>query len=136
MNLTLRLNVSRLLDWSPVVAATLVLAVALAMSGCGSAAARPADPDLARQALVEALDSWQRGAAHDAAPVRVADEDWLAGARLVSYRVAPSEEAIGAHRRFAVELTLRDARGRAAARKAHYDVSTDPTPAVIRLDHD
>jgi hypothetical protein len=124
-----------LVDWLPVLAAVLVLAFAVALPGCGgAAAARPADPELARQALRDALDAWQRGTAHDASAVRVADEDWLAGSKLVSYRVSDRDQPLGAHLRCRVDLTLRDARGKTVARKAVYDVATDPRPAVIRLD--
>jgi hypothetical protein len=124
-----------LADWLPVLAVALVLVFAVALPGCGgAAAARPADPDLARKALHDVLDAWQRGAAHDASAVRVADEDWLSGAKLVSYKVADRDEPVGARLRCRVDLTLRDARGKTVARKAVYDVTTDPAPIVVRLD--
>src|SRR4051812_31909119 len=83
--------------------ALLLLAPALAwVSGCDGSvtASRPADPERARQALHAALDAWKEGRTRDDAarfspPIRVADEDWLAGLRLVDYRLEPGDRLFG-----------------------------------------
>ena len=100
-------------------ASRMLLALALGFpllvaAGCGgSVAARPVDEDTARRALHEALEAW-KGASpttpcRNAPPIRVADEDWLAGARLLSYRVEPGDEQIGTNLTCDVVLTLKGA---------------------------
>ena len=122
-----------------------LLALALASpllvaAGCGgSVAARPVDEDVARQALLEALEAWKGGEPHDAlskrpSPVRVADEDWLAGARLLSYQVEPGGEQIGTNLTCDVVLTLKGKNGRKAKKRVAYRIGTDPVPMVIRQD--
>ncbi|MFO0907465.1 MAG: hypothetical protein U0794_03750 [Isosphaeraceae bacterium] len=127
----------RLADWSPILATTLALVLAITASGCGGAAvARPASPDAAQSALRATLDAWQRGEKHGEGGVRVADEDWLAGQTLVSYRLLePGDSAVvGIHLHCPVELTLRGPRGKAVKRRVTYEVTTEPTPSVLRLD--
>lgn len=123
----------------------LVVAVpllALLFAGCGEvSASRPADPEAARTALRDVLDSWQRGDAHAAPaarpnPIRVADEDWLAGTKLVSYKVddRKADSPTDALLRCPVVLTLRNAQGRTVKKRVVYEVSTDPVASVIRHD--
>ena len=109
-------------------------------AGCGgNVAARPVDEDTARQALHEALEAWKGGEPHDAlskrpSPIRVADEDWLAGARLLSYRVEPGDAQIGTNLTCDVVLTLKGQKGRKAKKRVTYRIGTDPVPMVIRQD--
>jgi hypothetical protein len=118
----------------------LALGFPLLVAGCGgNVAARPADEDTARRALHEALEAWKGGEPHDAlskrpAPIRVADEDWLAGARLLSYRVEPGDEKIGTNLTCDVVLSLQRPNGRKAKKHASYLIGTDPVPMVIRQD--
>ncbi|MFO0953314.1 MAG: hypothetical protein U0835_19585 [Isosphaeraceae bacterium] len=118
--------------------AALSLSLSAVLSGCGgeSQAAASADPGRAREVLREALDAWKKGDPHGSpsTPVRVADEDWLSGAKLISYRIAPGDEALGARRRCPVVLTLAGRKGKPQTRTVHYDVAIDPAPSVIRLD--
>jgi hypothetical protein len=122
---------------------TLAALATFACSGCGDGASASvaADPDAARQVLMAALDAWKSGATHDAParatpPVRVADEDWLAGATLIEYAPADAAQAllVGNTRRWPVVLTIRDARGRAVKRSVEYLVTTGPRAMVIRQD--
>ena len=112
----------------------------LVATGCGgSAAARPIDKDTARRALHDALEAWKGGEPHGAlakrpSPIRVADEDWLAGARLLSYRVEPADQQIGANLTCGVVLTMKGPNGRKAKKRVSYQVGTDPVPMVIRQD--
>jgi len=126
-------------------ASRMLLALALGFpplvaAGCGgSAAARPVDEDTARRALNEALEAWKGGEPHGALskrpePIRVADEDWLAGARLLSYRVEPGDEQIGTNLTCDVVLTLKSPNGRKARKRVSYRIGTDPVPMVIRQD--
>jgi hypothetical protein len=126
-------------------ASRMLLALALGFpllvaAGCGgSAAARPVDEDTARRALHDALEAWKGGEPHDAlskrpAPIRVADEDWLSGARLLSYQVEPGGEQIGTNLTCDVVLTLKGQKGRKAQRRVSYRIGTDPVPMVIRQD--
>lgn len=108
--------------------------------GRGSAPERSLDPESAREILGEALESWKAGEAYDApsrragSPIRVADEDWLVGARLLEYRIEPDDQTIGADLYCEVNLSLRDSQGRSQSRRVVYAVGTDPTPTVIRQD--
>jgi len=111
----------------------------LAVAGCGSATAKPADKDVARQALNEALEAWKGGEPHDAlskrpSPIRVADEDWLTGARLLSYQVEPGDQQIGTNLTCGVVLTLKAQNGRKIKKRVSYRIGTDPVPMVIRQD--
>jgi hypothetical protein len=122
--------------------ALLLLAPAMAWGcGCGGSAtaSRPADPERARQALHAALDAWKAGQTRDDAarlspPIRVADEDWLAGLKLVDYRLEPGDRVIGTGLRCPVVLTLRDRRGKARKKPVLYAINTDPTLTVVRQD--
>lgn len=118
-----------------------VLAVAvLSAAGCGGPSApRPADPEVARQVLAEALDDWKRGETCDAParrspPTRVADEEWLAGAKLVAYAIEPGSRAVGAAVQMPVTLTVAGKAGKPAKRRVVYDVSTDQSRSIIRQD--
>jgi hypothetical protein len=122
--------------------ALLLLAPALAWAcGCGGdlSASRPADPERARQALHAALDAWKAGrtpddAGHLSPPIRIADEDWLAGLRLVDYRPEPGDRLIGTSLRCPVVLTLHGRRGKDRKKRVTYTINTDPELTVVRQD--
>jgi hypothetical protein len=125
--------------------AALVPAVAL---GCGARGADvpPADPESARRVVAAALDAWKAGAPGtegavtvDGRAVRVADEDWLAGARLVDYRLAEDRDPAAAVARpgtvsVPARLVLAPPRGRKATHAVVYQVATQPAPMIVRQD--
>lgn len=124
-------------------AAALALSLILAAvaPGCGGASAESgaADAERARQVLRDTLDSWKKGEPLSATALRtpsvhVDDEDWLAGARLVGYRIEKGDELSGDHLRCPVVLTFRGNRGKARTMSVVYHVATDPTPVVTRKD--
>jgi hypothetical protein len=117
------------------------LALAACAAGCGASAgtARPPDREAARQALRTALDAWKSGEKYNAlasatSPIRVADEDWLAGVKLVDYQIESKEDEIGSRLACSVVLTIQDPKGRPARRQVVYNVATEPTPSIIRQD--
>jgi hypothetical protein len=122
--------------------AALLLGLAtLAMPGCGSAAASPPplDPATGVAYLNATLEAWKSGRVHgEVLPgpegLRAADEDWLAGLRLVEFTVdagAATQDPSGGLR-VPATLTLRDPRGRSLKRPVVYQVLSDPTPLVVR----
>ena len=120
-------------------APTALLALAIAGCGRGSPPARSLDEGAARAALVEALDSWKAGRPHAMpAPgdpaLRVADEDWLAGVRLIDYRPSRGEQVVGSRLLCPVTLIVEGPGGRRVERPVRYAVGTDPFPSVIRQD--
>jgi hypothetical protein len=127
------------LSW---IAFGLVGCAVLAVVGCGdSGTVTPADPDRARDVLTKVLDSWKSGAAHVAPsqgnpPIRVADEDWIAGTKLVDFQLGARGDSLqmGEAVQLPVTLTTADARGKTAKRVIHYRVTTEPRASVIRED--
>ncbi|RUL87123.1 hypothetical protein [Tautonia sociabilis] len=115
--------------------------LSLCAPGCGPAAPkeRSLDEAAARLALAEALDSWKAGRPHsdpseEEPALRVADEDWLAGARLLDYRILSGDHVVGATLACPVALVLAGPDGRRVERQVTYAVATDPAPSVIRQD--
>jgi hypothetical protein len=118
----------------------LPLGVLLA-AGCGPGLPAEADPGLARDALRNVLDAWQRGdrpeALRAASPaVHVNDPDWSAGRRLARYEIAGEGGRSGVDLRYAVRLTLTDPNGRAVRKDTAYVVGTSPVLTVVRNDPD
>jgi hypothetical protein len=119
-------------------AAAVLVALAL---GCGGGVVPPppSDPAQARAALRAALDAWQQGQEPDALqgrspPVHVADEDWLAGRRLLRYQVEDAGRPVGLGLRFAVKLSLGDASGNPSEKRVRYLVHTNPGVSIVRED--
>ncbi len=92
----------------------------------------------ARAALIGALDAWKNGDARVLArrkpPIRFVDDDYSAGFRLTEYEIDEPDAPIELHRDVAVNLSLRDKKGKAVTREAHYQVGTSPGLAVLRSD--
>lgn len=105
--------------------------------GCsGSSPPKPADPALARQALRLTLDSWQKGAASGSLkereqPIHVVDHQWRSGYQLVRYQLG-ADGLLGANLRCQVQLSLKNAKGKAIHKKAIYSVGTSPVLTVVR----
>ena len=108
------------------------------MVGCfGPTRAAAVDAARAREALVTALDRWERGGRpadlKDASPsITVQDFDWEAGTRLVRFRVVDEGLDDDANLRIPVELTLQTPDGREVARHVTYVVGTSPSITVFR----
>jgi hypothetical protein len=121
------------------VRATFASFCAAILVGCGGVRAPvAADAAEARQALQEALDSWKQGEQPDAltkrpTPIRVADEDWLSGRKLLAYEQA-AESATGPRRDITVRLTFGDLNGRPIAKTVVYEIETDPSTSIVRRD--
>lgn len=118
---------------APVALAALV---ALGCSAQGPRAA-PVEPDRARAALVAVLDLWKAGkkiedAGTASPPVVAQDIDWMAGAKLTDYKVLGDGTPEDANLRVRVQLSVRDAQGRAATKTVTYIVGTDPRLTVFR----
>lgn len=108
-------------------------------AGCskGPPLAAPVEPDKARAALRTTLDAWKAGRAigslgQEAPPIVAQDLDWMAGAKLAEYKLLDDGKAEDANLRVPVQLTIRDAQGRAATKTVNYVVGTDPKLTVFR----
>jgi hypothetical protein len=122
--------------------ATAVGAVGLALClvcGCSRGLPEPPDADHARQALVSALDAWQRGdkaadlQSRDPA-LHIADVDWQQGGQLQGYKILPGQQARASSLRVQVSLSLRDSRGKVTEKRTAYLVGTRPVITIIRED--
>jgi hypothetical protein len=123
----------------PDMKARLLLLLGLVFApGCGgSPPSKEANPAVAREALATTLKAWKEGEKPDALaartpPIRVADEDWLAGLRLEDYQVDPTDRMLGTSLNCRVSLTLKDTKGKTLKKKAVYSVGTDPALTIIR----
>lgn len=118
------------------------LGIVVLFAGCGRDHPAPqsaTDPSEARQTLVAALDSWKQGRKHAEMPtadppIRVADEDWLAGAKLQDYALEGDGEVSGSSVLWRVKLTLKTPQGRTIAKPADYRINSAPDATVIRQD--
>ncbi|WP_422926165.1 hypothetical protein [Singulisphaera sp. PoT] len=125
-----------------VIPAGSVLLLALVFSGCGVGGqpmSPPVDPDKGRNVLREVLDAWKDGKPYETftaqgASTRVADEDWLEGQTLVAFEVDTKDQLIGDVLRCPVSLSLKDKGGKGSKKRVYYNVTTAPTPSVIRQD--
>lgn len=117
-----------------------VLASALlaAFTGCDAAPrAAAVDATKARDALVTTLDGWKAGKKPEelqsgSPSITAQDLDWLAGSKLVSYRVVDEGRNDDANLRIPVELTLVGSDGRQQTKRVSYVVGTSPSVTVFR----
>ncbi len=121
--------------------AVLLFAAMLAWAGTAGCAkqqhAAPVNPEVARESLRTALETWKRGEAPDslrqASPsITVQDMDWRQGYRLVDYEIVGDGVYDNANLRCPVKLSLRDPQGRPVTRRVTYMVGTDPQITVFR----
>jgi hypothetical protein len=120
-------------DWRRL-AACLLLSIQVA-AGCGRRPAPAADPARDAALLESVLAAWREGAAcgdlrNRAAPVHVADERWLGGARLESFSIGGPRPS-GSSTRFEVTLVGPPPLG---TRTVVYQVSTQPAASVTLVD--
>lgn len=115
----------------------LVLVLALAAGCSGKKPPPPADPEVAKQALQDALEAWKGGAKPDALAARSPaiyfnDPQFKKGRRLLKYEVeAGSEKPHGASLRYTVLLTLA---GGGAPSKTVYQIDTAPKVVIVPAD--
>jgi len=108
------------------------------LGGCNSVAPKQADPDAARQALRQALDSWKKGEPPDSLkaaspPLVVVDHDWKRGTRLLDYELSDTPAPNGFDQRFTVSITLEEG-GHKKSQKVAFNVATHPKRVVVRAD--
>jgi hypothetical protein len=118
----------------------LAAAVLIASCGCESVPAPPPPPDhdAAKQTLLRALSSWQKGETVEgmgkASPsIRVSEPKWEGGDKLTKFEVQGSGKPRGDQQSFQVTLWLTSAKGRSTKEVAEYLVSINPVESVTRL---
>ena len=117
----------------------LVAAVLLLTPGCSSKPASPPyEPTQAVETLGAALDAWCAGQVDSLAkrqpPIRFEDDDFRSGLVLVTYELVPREGPIRAHDDVSVHLSLRDQQGATHEKTVVYQVTLEPSLAVLRND--
>jgi hypothetical protein len=115
-----------------------LLVSVLVLSGCGKYRPR-ADPDVARETLLVALDAWKKGQPAEALkdrtpPIHVADFEWRGGFTLLDYEVSAKDQPFGSDLRCQVQLSLRNPKGKTMKKKATYSVGTNNALTIVRED--
>jgi hypothetical protein len=113
----------------------------LAAIGCGGP--QPPSvikPDVARAALVHALDAWRNGEAADvlkrrSPPIHVAEDSWRMGEKLVDYKLQGDGETVGHQWSCKVVLSLLDKPGKPRRLTTSYLVTTGRTLSVVRQEN-
>ena len=119
-----------------------IFLLASSLSPLGCARSKPkADPDVARETLRVALDSWKKGQSADALtehspPILITDHEWRGGFTLLEYDVSPKDQLFGPHLRCQVQLSLQNPKGKTLKKKATYSVGTSRGLTVVREDDD
>jgi hypothetical protein len=92
--------------------------------------------DRYRNLLTTALDAWKAGtpgALLDLQPpIRFVDDDLAAGRKLLTYELDGPDDKVRPFENVYVTLTVQAADGKKIERQVGYQVSTEPTPAVLR----
>jgi hypothetical protein len=116
----------------------LVLGGACLVLGCtGQDPARVSvESDRHRNLLTTALDAWQAGTPgallERQPPIRFVDDDLIAGRQLLAYDLDDPDDVVRPFESVYVTLTLQETNGKTIERQAGYQVTTEPTPAVLR----
>jgi hypothetical protein len=116
-------------------AAALLLVIG---SGCGPEIQNaPVDADKARATLRTALESWKKGEPATALqnlspPIYIIDQEWQAGAKLISYEMIGDGEEKDANLFCKVKLTTRTSAGKEVQQEVTFVVSTAPNLTVTR----
>jgi hypothetical protein len=108
---------------------------ALTCAGCASRLPPPTDPDEARTALQEALDSWKRGEApallkERTPPIQFADLQREKGAKLLKYEIATAEQR-GLAMRITVKMSLEAKGGQRRETTTVYTAETQPRIVIV-----
>ena len=117
--------------------ATLLCTFAFAGCGSGPYESAPVNPDIARDTLNSALESWKEGASieslkDDAPSIVVQDFDWAGGAKLLDYEVLDDGKPESANLVARVKLSLEDKEGTKSEKTVTYLVGTAPVLTVFR----
>lgn len=96
-----------------------------------------ADSGRARAALHAALEAWKRGEARGALHqqgkgIYCNDDDWAAGLRLRSYRIAETDDYFGRSCRILAQLDLENRQGTPVAKKIVYLIDTASAVVIVR----
>ena len=115
----------------------LTLAAMLGAGCSGGNTAAPLDSPKAREALTTTLDAWKKGEGITALtaatpPIVAQDMDWLAGAKLLDYRVKGEGTPMDSNLRVPVQLTLKSRDGKDVTKTVTYLVTTSPAVTVFR----
>jgi len=117
----------------------LLLAVALALSGCGSGpgSPHPVEPTVARHTLTTVLEGWKTEPSLERwreqhTDIVVQDMDWLTGHQLTSFEVLNEGRAVDANLHCDVRLTLVDSNQQSTKKTVTYLVGTSPKLTVFR----
>ncbi len=111
----------------------------LVLAGCSSGPyeSAPVNPEIARETLNAALESWKEGAAIEALKeespsIVVQDFDWSAGMKLLDYEVLDDGKPESANLVARVKLSLEDKEGAKSEKTVTYVVGTAPVLTVFR----
>jgi hypothetical protein len=110
------------------------------IAGCSGSepAEEAADSDRMLNVLTIALDAWKEGTAATLSqrdpPIRLVDDDWVAGRRLLAYRLEDPKAFAFPFESVFVELTLHTANGETVERNVGYQISLTPSLAVLRAE--
>lgn len=111
----------------------------LIAAGCsnGPPQSAPVNPNVARETLTAAMDSWKFGetpeSLKDLKPsIVVQDQDWTSGVKLVDYEVVDAGKEVNANLYAKVKLTLEDQQGTKSEKTVTYVVGTSPVLTVFR----
>lgn len=113
-----------------------VLALGLLLPlGCGQPPM--ADSAKARSALSFALESWKNGDSPDKLhsmknPIFCNDDDWSAGMKLRSYKMADNDDYFGRSCRITVQLELTNKENAPMQKKINYVIDTGAAVVIVR----
>jgi len=95
-----------------------------------------AESDRYRNLLTTALESWKAGTPdallEHQPPIRFVDDDLTAGRQLLAYQLDDPDDVVRPFESVYVTLTLQGVDGKTIERQVGYQVSTEPTPSVLR----
>lgn len=125
---------NRSLHWKCVPFCLLLLI--LPTIGCGKGLPPTADATRAREGLVVALDTWQKGEKLDdlqrrSPPIYFKDLSLMKGSKLMKYEVAPELSPKGQSLLCSVTLYLQDEDGKERERKSVYCIDTHPAIVIL-----
>ena len=115
----------------------LLMAAVVSLAGCGKKVPEPANPDTARQALTEALNTWVQGGSVESLskrtpPIYFNDPQWKAGKRLKRFEIKGNLEEFGRQLRCTVLLAFEDEEGKTEEKDTPYQIDTHEVIVIVR----